>query len=310
VSARTLIFAQDAFARHEVPTGHPERPDRHAAVMAALAEGELGELERRDCPSASREALSRAHTDAYLARVEGSAPSDGLVQMDADTWMGPSSLEAASRGAGGAVAAVEAVMRGEADRAFVASRPPGHHAEREAAMGFCLYSNAGIAALHARDALGASRVAVLDFDVHHGNGTQDVLWDEPGALYASSHEWPLYPGTGKPSERGARGVVRNATLAAGDDGTAFRRVWAEALLPEVDAFAPDLLILSAGFDAHAADPLANLELTEKDFAWITAEIATLAARHAGGRIVSILEGGYDLGALGRSVAAHVAALSR
>ena len=305
-----IVFESPAFAAHETPDGHAERSARHEAVTRALRRGDLTGLERRDCPPAARDRLLLAHPEAYVTRVEASAPRDGLVQMDPDTWMGPNSLEAALRGAGGCVAGVDAVMAGEGTAAFVASRPPGHHAEREAAMGFCLFSNAAIAARHAQDAHGLARVAVLDFDVHHGNGTQDVLWDVPGAFYASSHEWPLYPGTGAPSERGARGTIRNATLSAGEGGGAFRRVWAETLLPELDAFAPELIVVSAGFDAHAADPLANVELTEADFAWITDEIRTLATAQAGGRIVSVLEGGYDLEALAGSVSAHVLRLAR
>ena len=305
-----IVFESPAFAAHEVPDGHAERPARHEAVMRALRRGDLSGLERRDCPPAARDRLLLAHDEPYVARVEASAPADGLVQMDPDTWMGPRSLEAALRGAGGCVAAVDAVMAGEGTAAFVASRPPGHHAERAAAMGFCLFSNAGIAARHAQDAHGLARVAVLDFDVHHGNGTQDVLWDVPGAFYASSHEWPLYPGTGAPSERGARGTIRNATLSAGEGGDAFRRAWAETLLPDLDAFAPELIVVSAGFDAHAADPLANIRLTEDDFAWITDEIRAVAAAHTRGRIVSVLEGGYDLTALADSVETHLLRLAR
>ena len=305
-----LLFESPSFAAHETPESHAERSARHEAVTQALRRGDLADLPRRDCPLAARDRLLLAHDEPYVARVEASAPQDGLVQMDPDTWMGPSSLEAARRGAGGCVAAVDAVMAGEADAAFVASRPPGHHAERAAAMGFCLFSNAAIAALHAQDAHGLERVAVLDFDVHHGNGTQDVLWDVPGAFYASSHEWPLYPGTGALSERGERGTIRNATLAAGEGGDAFRRVWAEVLLPDLEAFAPELIVVSAGFDAHAADPLANVQLGTDDFAWITGEIAQAARRHAKGRIVSVLEGGYDLTALADSVESHVLALAR
>ena len=305
-----LLFESPAFAAHETPDGHAERPARHEAVTRALRRGDLADLERRDCPQAARDRLLLAHPEAYVAHVEASAPQDGLVQMDPDTWMGPHSLDAALRGAGGCVAAVDAVMAGEGSAAFVASRPPGHHAEREAAMGFCLFSNAAIAALHAQDAHGLSRIAVLDFDVHHGNGTQEVLWDVPGAFYASTHEWPLYPGTGKPSERGERGTIRNATLGAGEGGPAFRRAWTETLLPELRAFAPELIVVSAGFDAHAADPLANIALTEDDFAWITDEIRAAADASAGGRIVSVLEGGYDLTALADSVETHLLRLAR
>ena len=305
----TLIYTHDAFGRHRTPDGHAERPARYDAVLCGLG-GDLADLERCEAPIAARQAVLRAHPERYLDALKAAEPGDGLVQLDPDTWMGPSSLEAADRATGACIAAVDALVAGAAATAFVASRPPGHHAERDKAMGFCLLSHAAIAALHARDAHGLSRVAVVDFDVHHGNGTQDVLWDEPGCFYASSHEWPLYPGTGKPSERGERGTIRNATLAAGEGGDAFRRVWAETLLPELDAFAPELVLVSAGFDAHAADPLANIKLVEDDFAWITQEILSVASAHAKGRVVSVLEGGYDLEALERSVAAHVSALSR
>ena len=221
--------------------------------------------------------------------------------------MGPSSLDAALRAAGGACAGVDAIYAGEADNAFIAARPPGHHAEPERAMGFCFFNSAAIAAVHARTH-GAKRVAVLDFDVHHGNGTEAAFWHDENAFYASSHEWPQYPGTGRASDRGAFDNIANAPLAAGEDGDAFRRAWGERLLPALADFGPDFIVISAGFDAHAADPLGGLRLAEDDFVWATREIMGVARDKAGGRVISLLEGGYDLDALGRSAAAHVKAL--
>ncbi len=304
----TLVYSHPVFGRHEVPPGHVEHPGRFAAVEAALKSEMLGEAERRSPPLASAEQVERVHPAAFRQAVEGSAPASGLAQLDADTFMGPSSLEASLRAAGGAVAAVDAIFAGEATNAFVAARPPGHHAEPQRAMGFCLFNAAAIAAMHARAVHGARRVAVVDFDVHHGNGTEAALWHDEAAFYASSHEWPQYPGTGRKSDRGAFDNIANAPLATGADGEAFRRAWGEALLPALSDFSPDLIVISAGFDAHAADPLGGLKLTEDDFTWVTAEIAGVARDKAKGRIVSMLEGGYDLAALGRSAAAHLKAL--
>jgi acetoin utilization deacetylase AcuC-like enzyme len=240
--------------------------------------------------------------------IENNAPAEGMVQFDADTFAGPHSLDASLRAAGGACAAVDALYKGEAQNAFVAARPPGHHAEPERAMGFCLFNGAAIAAQHARAAHGARRVAVVDFDVHHGNGTEAAFWHDEHAFYASSHEWPQYPGTGRASDRGAFDNIANAPIAGGEGSLAFRRVWGEKLLPALSDFAPELIVISAGFDGHAADPLGGLNLSEDDFAWVTAEILAVARDKAAGRIVSILEGGYDLPALAASVSAHVKVL--
>ena len=305
----TLIYTAGAFGRHEVPAGHQERQGRYVAVEEALKAGGLDALERREAPLVTAEAAARAHPGGYWASLEAASPEDGLTTLDPDTFMGPHSWEATRRAAGAAVAAVDAVMAGEADTAFVAARPPGHHATPDTAMGFCLLNSVAIAALHAQ-ASGAGRVAVVDFDVHHGNGTQDILWDRPDTFFASSHEWPQYPGTGKATERGGQGEARNAPIPTGEGARAFRAAWAERLLPALDAFAPDLILVSAGFDAHEADPVGGLTLHEDDFDWITAEILGLARRHARGRVVSLLEGGYDLGALGRSAAVHVSRLAR
>ena len=284
-----------------------EHSGRYAAVDDALSHGDFEALERRAPPLATAADIERVHPARYRSVIEENAPNSGLAQFDADTFMGPSSLEAALRAAGGAIAAVDAVYAGEADNAFIAARPPGHHAEPERAMGFCFFNNAAIAALHARTH-GASRVAVVDFDVHHGNGTEAAFWHDENAFFASSHEWPQYPGTGRVSDRGAFDNVFNAPLTTGEDGDAFRQAWGDRLLPALSDFDPDFIVISAGFDAHAADPLGGLSLTEADFAWVTHEIAAIARDKAGGRVVSVLEGGYDLHALGASAAAHVKTL--
>ncbi|WDI30196.1 histone deacetylase family protein [Hyphococcus flavus] len=304
----TLLYSHPVFGRHEVPPGHVERPDRYVAAEKSLQSEDFAELIRRTPPLATKEHIDRVHPDRYRQAVEESAPSEGLVQFDADTFMGPSSLDATLRAAGGACDAIDAIYAGDATNAFIAARPPGHHAEPERAMGFCIFNAAAIAAQHARAAHGARRVAVVDFDVHHGNGTEAAFWHDENAFYASSHEWPQYPGTGRKSDRGAFDNIANAPLATGDDGEAFRKAWGEELLPALSDFSPDCIIISAGFDAHAADPLGGLKLTEEDFSWITAEIAAVAQDKSGGRLVSLMEGGYDLAALGRSVAAHVKTL--
>jgi acetoin utilization deacetylase AcuC-like enzyme len=240
--------------------------------------------------------------------MEQANPKQGRVRIDADTMMSPGTLEAALRAAGGAVFAVDEVLSGRVDNAFVATRPPGHHAEVATAMGFCFFNNAAVAARHAQAVHGAERVAIVDFDVHHGNGTQDIFWNDKTVLYASTHEMPLFPGTGARGERGEHDQIVNAPLSAGDGGDIFREAFGVAILPRVEAFAPDFLIISAGFDAHHRDPLGNLKLREEDFAWATRQLMAIAARRCGSRMVSLLEGGYDLEGLGRSVAAHVSAL--
>jgi len=293
---------------HEMGEGHPECPDRLRAVLAALEAEEFAALIRDEPPEATYEQLERAHPPDYVAAILGVRPAPGeYVALDADTVMCSGSARAALLAAGAAVRAVDEVCGGQVRAAFCATRPPGHHAERRRPMGFCLFANAVIAARHAQAAHGLARVAICDFDVHHGNGSQDCVWEDETILFASSHQMPLYPGTGAAEERG-RGNVFNAPLPPGADGPAFRRAWAETLLPAVESFRPELLVISAGFDAHARDPLAQLRLTEADFAWLTAEFCALAGRHCGGRIVSLLEGGYDLPALAASAAAHVRGL--
>ena len=302
-----ILYSHPDCAEHRPPDGHPERPERLAAVTGALSDLDL---DRREAPLVDDADLLRAHPQAYLDRLADAAPETGRTPLDPETWMSPGTLRAARLAAGAACAAVDAVIEApdpRSRRAFVATRPPGHHAEPETPMGFCLLSNAAIAALRAMEVHGLSRVVVADFDVHHGNGTQAVLWDEPRARFASSQQMPLWPGTGARSERGAHGQILNLPLAPGSGGAAFASAWDEAL-DWLDAWSPELVVVSAGFDAHARDPLAELELREDDFAALTERLAGLADAHAGGRLVSLLEGGYDLSALGRSARAHVEAL--
>jgi len=303
----TLIFTDALFAEHEMPHGHPERSERMGAVTKALEAPEFASLTRLTADPAPREALARAHPEAYLDALASASPQTGLVALDPDTHMGPHSLAAAVRASGAVMAAVDAVVEKRAANAFVASRPPGHHAEKTRAMGFCLVNHIAVAARHAQAVHGIGRVAIVDFDVHHGNGTQDIFFSDPSVLYVSTHQWPLYPGTGAASERGVGNIV-NIPLGAGTDGRAYRPIFQDAAAAAVDAFAPDLVLLSAGFDAHRADPLGGLRLTEDDFVWITDVMMDLADKHADGRLVSLLEGGYDLAALGKSAAAHVATL--
>ncbi|HTL14102.1 MAG TPA: histone deacetylase family protein [Thermomonas sp.] len=299
------VYTHPACLRHDTGPGHAERPERLTAVVEALG-ASFATLAWRDAPPASRGQLLRVHDARLLDEVLETHPA-ARIALDPDTVLSPHSAEAALRAAGAAVAAVDAVLGGEALRAFCAVRPPGHHATAGTAMGFCLFNNIAVAARHALDARGLERVAVVDFDVHHGNGTQAIFEHDPRVLFASSHQWPLYPGTGARNETGAGNIV-NAPLPPDADGAAFRAAWRERLLPAVDAFRPQLLLVSAGFDAHARDPLAQLRLQADDYAWITAELAALADRHCGGRIVSSLEGGYDLVALAESSVAHLRAL--
>jgi acetoin utilization deacetylase AcuC-like enzyme len=301
-----LLLTHPAGLEHDTGPGHPERIARLRAVTAALAAPEFDALIREEAPAATRDQLGRVHPAAYIDRVLGTKPAPGQrVRLDPDTVMSAGSAEAALRGAGGAIAAVDAVQSGRVRAAFVATRPPGHHAEPDRPMGFCLFSNAAIAAHHARAAWGRQRVAVLDFDVHHGNGTQAVAWDDADFFFGSSHQYPFYPGSGALAETGVAGQIVNAPLAAYSGRSAFEAAWTGRILPALDAFAPDCIIVSAGFDAHRDDPLAQLELDVADFAWITGAIMAAANRHTQGRIVSLLEGGYDLDALAASTAAHV-----
>lgn len=306
----TLLVTHPAYARHEMPRGHPERIDRILAVEAVLSDPAFAGLVREEAPEAPFDAIEMCHRADYVEKLRKLSPHDDEeeVYLDGDTSMSPGTLEAALRGAGGAMLAVDRVMAGEAANAFSASRPPGHHAETATAMGFCLFNNAAIAARHAQRRHGAERVAIIDFDVHHGNGTQDIFWADPSVLYASTHQMPLYPGTGAARETGEAGTIVNAPLAAGADGRAFREAFETTILPRITRFSPDLVIVSAGFDAHARDPLGGLELVEEDFDWVTARLLDAAGQSAGGKLVSVLEGGYDLTALASATAVHVGRL--
>lgn len=296
-----LLLTHEAFRGHVTPPGHPERVERLGAVERGLS-GLV--VERRECPVADEAEVLRCHPAGYLARVKGAVPVEGWAQLDGDTFLSPGSYEAAVRAVGGICAGVDAVVSGEAKTAFVAGRPPGHHAERETAMGFCLFGTVAIGVKRALDHHGLSRVAVVDFDVHHGNGTQDLLWDEGRCLFVSSHQMPLYPGTGRPEERGAHGQVLNVPLRTGSGGRAMREMYEGVVFPALAEWEPELLLISAGFDAHADDPLAGLEWQAEDYRWLTDRLCDFA----GGRVVSSLEGGYDLEALAASVAAHVGVL--
>ena len=300
------FFTHLACLAHDTGPGHAERGERLVAVVDTLRET-FPTGTWHEAPHATRGQLQRVHADALLARILETHPS-GRIQLDPDTVLSPASAEAALRAAGAAVAATDAVLQGSIRRAFCAVRPPGHHATADTAMGFCLFNNIAVAAAHARDAHGLSRIAIADFDVHHGNGTQAIFAAEPRVLFASSHQVPLYPDSGFAGERGVGNVV-NAPLPPGADGSAFRDAWRSTLLPAIDGFRPQLLLVSAGFDAHWRDPLAQLQLRADDYAWVTRELAAIADRHAEGRIVSLLEGGYDLDALRECSVAHVAALA-
>ncbi|WP_127106116.1 histone deacetylase family protein [Pararhodobacter zhoushanensis] len=304
----TAFYTDPACLNHATPEGHPEQVARLVSILAALEHRDFAGLDRRQAPMAEVAELLRCHPQDYIDRIRAAEPDAGNHQLDADTWMSPGSWAAALAGVGAVTAALDAVVAGEARNAFAAIRPPGHHAETATPMGFCLFGTVAIAAKRALDHHGLSRVAVLDFDVHHGNGTQDLLWDEPRALFVSSHQFPLWPGTGRAEETGPHGTILNVPLAPGTRGPDFRDAWEGQVFPRLDIFKPELILISAGFDAHIDDPLAQLALTEEDFIWITHRICDLADAHAGGRVVSALEGGYNLDALAASTAAHIRVL--
>lgn len=298
------LYTHDACLEHDPGPIHPESPGRLRAVLQALDQDRYAALDRVEAAAATREQLLRAHTSGYVDAMLQAAPAEGRIQLDEDTVLSPGSIRAALHAAGAVCAAVDAALAGTALHAFCAVRPPGHHATPDRAMGFCVFNSVAVAALHAVHAHGLRRVAIVDFDVHHGNGTQDIVAGEPRVLYVSSHQSPLYPGTGDAAETG-RGNIVNATLPPGADSESFRTLWSEMLLPRLFDFRPQLVLVSAGFDAHAADPLAGLELGSQDFAWLTERLVDLARAHAGGRLVSSLEGGYDHNALASCVADHV-----
>jgi acetoin utilization deacetylase AcuC-like enzyme len=307
----TALITHRACLDHDTGPYHPESAERLRAVIDALETEIFADLLREEAPEATVEQLSRVHPQEYVEAILSIRPDLGeAVQLDGDTRMSAGSAEAALRAAGGAVLGVDAVMEGWARTAFAAIRPPGHHAEPRRPMGFCLFNNVAVAALHARARWGVQRVAVVDFDVHHGNGTQAMFESDKDLFYASSHQSPCYPGTGDMWERGVANNIVNVPLRPRDGSEAFRHAWADTILPELDRFAPGLLIVSAGFDAHRDDPLAQLRLETADYSWVTEQLLAIADRHCGGRMVSVLEGGYDLNALAASAAAHVRALMR
>lgn len=303
----TALLTHEDCLTHENPPGHPERVERLRALVELFGESRFASLHREAVPLAEDSPIIRAHTERYVEAICAVAPASGMVQLDGDTAMSPGSLTAVRRAVGAVMRGVDMVVAAECANAFCAVRPPGHHAERERAMGFCLFNCIAIGALHALDERGLERVAIVDFDVHHGNGTQDIFQAEPRVMYASTHQMPLYPGTGAAAETGVGNIV-NAPLPPGAAGEEFRAAYQGTVLPRVREFAPDLLMISAGFDAHADDPLAQLQLREDDFEWVTQELLAVAAEHCGGKVVSVLEGGYDIGALTNSAAVHVTTL--
>jgi acetoin utilization deacetylase AcuC-like enzyme len=304
----TLFVTHPACLDHLPPRGHPERPERLRAIEQALSGDRFKALSRIEAPQATLEAVELCHQEQYVDDIRDIAPKQGLVQIDADTSMSPGTFEAMLRATGGALAATDAVMSGTASNAFVATRPPGHHAEMNKPMGFCFFNNAAIAARHAQRKYGLARAAIVDFDVHHGNGTQDIFWSDASVMYCSTHQMPLFPGTGSLTETGEHNTIVNAPLSAGDGGEKFRDAFESKILPRLAAFAPEFIVISAGFDAHFRDPLGGLKLQAEDYVWVTEKLMQQARRSAGGRIVSVLEGGYDLQGLAESTAAHVTTL--
>ena len=307
----TLLLTHPACLGHEPGPHHPERPERLGAILAALQDEEFAGLARAEAPLATTEQLTRVHPADYVRAMLGAKPEPGEYAMiDGDTILSHGSIDAALRAAGAVVAGVDAVMSGTADTAFAAVRPPGHHATPDIPGGFCIFNNVAIGARHAQARHGIGKVAILDFDVHHGQGTQAVVEPDASLFYGSTHQYPLYPGTGHSNERGMYLNVANVALRPNSGSAQFRHAWGEIILPQLDRFAPELVIVSAGFDAHKADPLAQLSLETADFEWISEELLAIADRHADGRLVSALEGGYDLDALADATAAHVRVLMR
>lgn len=300
----TLLVSQPNFESHATPTGHPERPDRIRAVEEALSADRFARLIRREAPSGDLTLAELVHDANYLSILTRARPAEGIGQIDEDTFISSRSLEAAATALGGGLAALEAVALGEVRNAFCAIRPPGHHAEIDRPMGFCLVNSIAVVAREAQRKFGAERVAIVDFDVHHGNGTEDIFKDDPTVFYASSHQMPLYPGTGSPSFTGV-GNICNAALPAGSGGKEMQAAYADRILPALEAFRPDFLLVSAGFDADYRDPLAGLNWHPEDFAWVTERLVDAADRLCEGRLISMLEGGYDRQGLATGAAAHV-----
>ncbi|MBP2560237.1 acetoin utilization deacetylase AcuC-like enzyme [Neorhizobium galegae] len=307
----TRLYEHKIFLEHSTPEGHPERADRLRSLAIALEHPNFARLDRKDAPQANEDAVLLAHSEEHLRAVMREIPEEDTIrQIEADTYVGPKSFQAALTGIGGAMAAVDDVATGKVDNAFVAARPPGHHAEKDKAMGFCLFNNAAIAARHAQQKYGLERVAIVDWDVHHGNGTQDIFWDDRSVLFCSTHQMPLYPGTGAKDETGTKNNVVNAPLSPDTGSEYFREAFKSRVLPALDNFRPDFIIISAGFDAHHRDPLAQINLVGDDFDWATGRLMEIAGKYAGNRIVSLLEGGYDLEGLAESAGMHICRLMK
>lgn len=304
----TALLTHKDCLEHVTPEGHPERVDRLKSVLTALREPEFGSLKWSDAPDASMEQIVRVHPEAAIIELFDCIPQTGFFRVDADTALSSGSKKAALRAAGAVVEGVALVMRGEVANAFCAVRPPGHHAEPSQAMGFCLINNVAVGAMHARATYGLNKIAVVDFDVHHGNGTQASFYDDPHLFYASTHQMPLYPGTGSPHEKGVADNIVNVALSPGSGSDAFRAAMNDIVLPKLRAFEPEFIFISAGFDAHEADPLSNLNLTDDDYAWATECLVGIASEVCDRRLVSTLEGGYDLDALASASKAHVLAM--
>ena len=305
----TRLYSHPIYLEHLTPPGHPERPDRLRAIARTLEDEAFAQLVHVESPAGDEATILYAHPEEYVEKIRRAIPDEGIARLDADTSASPKSWEAALTAIGAANAAIDDVFSGKAYNVFVASRPPGHHAETSTAMGFCLFNNAAIAARYAQRRHGAERVAIVDWDVHHGNGTQEIFWRDPSVLYCSTHQMPLYPGTGRKDETGVGNIV-NAPLSPQTGSETFREAFRSRVLPAVDRFQPDLVIISAGFDAHHRDPLAEINLTEDDFDWATGQLMDRAARFSNNRVVSLLEGGYDLQGLAFSVGAHVKRLMK
>ena len=304
----TLLYTHPICIEHDPGRGHPECPDRLRAVMRGFEDDDFKALDRHEAPVVDLKEIEQVHEPYYIEQIFDNMPKDGRVYLDPDTGMSPASGEASRRAAGAVCDAVDRVMKGKGKNAFCAVRPPGHHAEPSRAMGFCLFNSVAVGALHGRARHGLDRVAVVDFDVHHGNGTQHMFEHDEGLFYGSSHQWPAYPGTGTADETGEFNNICNLQMAPGEGSAAFREGYREKILPALRAFDPDLLLISAGFDAHDRDPLAQISLQTEDYAWVTGELLAVAGECCDGKVVSLLEGGYNLQALTESVQAHVRVL--
>ncbi|CUX31376.1 MULTISPECIES: histone deacetylase family protein [Rhizobium/Agrobacterium group] len=303
----TRLYEHPIFLEHITPEGHPERPDRLRSLNIALEHPNFERLERKEAPQANEDAVLLAHPEEHLLAVMRQIPQeDGEInRIEADTYASPKSLQAALTGIGAAMAAVDDVFTGAADNVFVAARPPGHHAETAKAMGFCLFNNVAIAARHAQKKHGAERIAIIDWDVHHGNGTQDIFWNDTSVLFCSTHQMPLYPWSGDKNETGVKNNIVNAPLSPNTGSEYFREAFKSRVLPAIADFSPDLILISAGFDAHHRDPLAQINLVGEDFDWATGRLLEMADKYASNRVVSLLEGGYDLEGLAESAAMHI-----